>query len=139
LLGSSGPSSQIHTNGQNQRGFSYYFQDVTEAGTPTNRGYVSVSVPQSPKGSVLILVHDRAIEVTGQEWSKISQRWPTNLTRKKGHSEIKVASAQDWKLIEPDMRELCKAILAGRQILQEKKSAAERRNAEEHLKDAKES
>jgi len=122
----------------NQRGYGYYLQDISEAGTPTNRGYISLSVPQHPKGSLLILAHDRAIQVAGQEWQQITQKFSANIIRKKGHSEIKLASEQNWKQIEPDIRKLCKAILAGRQKLQEERLTAERLELEQQLKDVKE-
>ena len=49
----------------NQSGYTYYFQDTTESGTSSNRAYLSLSVPDGVKGSIVLTLQERAIKASG--------------------------------------------------------------------------
>jgi hypothetical protein len=120
----------------NQTGYGYYFQDTTEAGTPTNRAYVSLSIPDNPKGSLLLTLQERATQAAGEDWAQIAKSWGARVVKRKGYFEVKIASEEDWKLMEPDLRKLCSAILRGRKIVREQQVVAERQGVNEELSDA---
>jgi hypothetical protein len=117
----------------NQSGYGYYLQDITEAGTPSNRAYISLSIPNNSKGSLLLTLQERATQAAGACWSQISQTWAGRLVKKKGYCEVRISSQQDWQTIEPDFKKLCTAILQGRKIAQEEKIVAERQELEGNM------
>jgi hypothetical protein len=110
----------------NQNGYGYYLQDMTESGTPSNRAYLSISIPDNVQGSVLLAIQERAAIAAGQQWAAISQGWGNRVIKRKGYTEVKVASDNDWKKIEPDVKRLCAAIVQGRKSFQEEQAADER-------------
>jgi hypothetical protein len=120
----------------NQTGYSYYFQDITDSGTPSNRTYLSLSIPGNPWGSMLLSLQERAIRAAGQEWAAISRAWGARVIQRKGYIDVRIASGDDWEHLEPEVRRLCAAIVEGRKSLQEKslqeqKAVAEREVVEE--------
>ena len=117
----------------NQSGYGYYLQDITEMGTPSNRAYISLSVPSNSKGSLLLTLQERATQAAGASWSQISKTWAGRLAQKKGYCEVKISSQQDWQMIEPDFRRLCAAILQGRKIAQEERVAAEQQELQSNV------
>ena len=48
------------------------------------------------------------------------------MLKRKGYVEVKIASGEDWKNLEPDVKRLCAAIVQGRKSLQEKQAVNER-------------
>jgi hypothetical protein len=104
----------------NQSGYGYYLQEATETGSATNRAYVSISIPDNTSGSIVLTLQERAIRAAGQEWAAISQAWGARVVPRKGYAEVKIASGEDWKKLEPEVRRLCAAIIQGRNSLQEK-------------------
>ena len=120
----------------NQTGYSYSLQDATDSGTPSNRTYLSISIPGNPWGSMLLSLQERAIQAAGQEWAAMSQAWGTRVIQRKGYVDVRITSGDDWQHLEPDLRRLCAAIVEGRKSLQEKslqeqKAVAEREVVEE--------
>jgi hypothetical protein len=114
----------------NQSGYGYYFQDVTEAGTPSNRVYITLSVPNNSKGALLLTLYERAIQAAGLCWSQVSQVWADRIAKKKGYFEVKISSQQDWQAMGPDFRTLCASILQGRKEAQEQRVTAEQQEFE---------
>jgi hypothetical protein len=110
----------------NQGGYTYYLQDLTDAGVPSNRGYVSLWVPDNSHGAVLLTFLDRAILAAGEEWSEIAKLWGGRAVKKKGAVDVKVASLNDWKTIEPDVKKPCSAIIRGRQTIREQQIVTEK-------------
>lgn len=121
----------------NQNGFAYFFQDVTEMGTPSNRVYVALSIPSNPKGSVLLMLYERGIQAAGADWFEVAKSWGERIVKRKGYSEIRISSQQDWKAAEPEVRRLCDSILHGRKAAQEKRVTAERHELERVINDTK--
>jgi hypothetical protein len=97
----------------NQGGYTYYLQDLTETGTPSNRGYVSLAIPDHSHGTILLTFLERAIQAADKDWLDISKKWEGRLFKRKGDVEIRIASSDDWKTIELDVRKLCSAIVRG--------------------------
>ena len=56
----------------------------------------------------------------GEAWEAISEAWGPRVVQKKGYAEVKIASDDDWKKLEPDVKRLCAAIVEGRKALREK-------------------
>lgn len=50
----------------NANGYSYYLQEVSASGGPTNRAYIALYASDKKKGHVLALLQPRAVEVVGQ-------------------------------------------------------------------------
>lgn len=115
----------------NQTGFSYSFQDTTESGTPSNRSYVSISIPENARGSAVLTLQERATIAAGQEWTAIASAWGARVIKRKGYVEVRIASGEDWKSLEPDVKRLCVAIVQGRQSLQEQQAVDEHKVAKE--------
>jgi hypothetical protein len=109
----------------NQTGRTYYFQDTTDEGTPSNRAYVSLSVLENPKGSLLLTLQERALSAASKAWEQLAKAWGGRVLKKKGYAEVKIASEEDWMKMESDIRTLCHQILHGRKMLQEQQIAAE--------------
>jgi Endonuclease NucS len=101
----------------NQTGFTYYLPDVTEAGTLSNRAYLSLSIP-SPAGPAVLTLQDRAIVAGATVWDATEASWTERLTRRKGYVEIRINSAGDWSAISDQVRRLCEAILEQRRSAQ---------------------
>ena len=124
----------------NQTGYGYYLQDATDSGTPSNRAYLSISIPDTTGGSMILTLQERAIAAAGQVWAELSQTWGSRLVQRKGYAEVRIASGDDWEKVKPEVKRLCVAIIEGRRSLQEKslqeqKDEAEREVVEE-LSDA---
>ena len=116
-------------------GYSYGFTEPSKTGTTTNLTYLSISIPNTPRGSIVLTLRERATTAAGAEWVAISQAWGPKVLQKKGHVEVNIASDDDWKQLEPDVKRLCTAIVEGRKSLQEKalqeeKAEIEREDAE---------
>jgi hypothetical protein len=124
----------------NQTGFAYYMQDTTESGNPSNRVYLSISIPDNAKGSIILTLQERATKAAGQEWPSISQGWGTRVIQRKGYVDVRIASGEDWAKLEPDVKRLCAAIVEGRRSLQEKslheEKAAVERQVDRELSEA---
>jgi hypothetical protein len=112
----------------NQSSYTYYLQDITESGTPSNRAYVSLSIPDNAHGSVLMTLQDRAVTAAGKDWLDIAKAWGGRVLKRKGYFEIKIASADDWKTLEPDVKRLCSAIVRGRNSIREQQIVTERQS-----------
>jgi hypothetical protein len=119
----------------NQGGYTYYLQDVTEDGVPSNRGYVSLYVPDNSHGVIVLAFLDRAIAAAGDDWMKIATSWGARVAKKKGSAEIKVVSADDWKTIEFDVKKLCGAIMRGRKLIREQQIVTEQREQLNDIED----
>ena len=104
----------------NQSGYSYSLRDVTETGSASNLAYVSISIPDNPPGSMILTLQERAVKAAGQAWATISQAWGARVVPRKGYVDVKIASGEDWRKLEPEVRRLCAAIIQGRNSLQEK-------------------
>jgi hypothetical protein len=115
----------------NQTGYSYYFSDATESGSLSNRAYLSISIPDSADGSIVLTLQERAILVAAQEWNTISSAWGSRLVKRRGYVEVKVSSRDDWKKIEGDVKNLCEAIVKGRKSIQEQQVKVDREVAKE--------
>lgn len=50
----------------NANGYSYYLQEVSASGGPTNRAYVALYASEKKKGQVQVLLQPRAVEALGQ-------------------------------------------------------------------------
>lgn len=102
-------------------GYSYAFPEPSATGTPSSHVYLSISIPNTPKGSIVLTLPHRAIMAAGREWEGISQAWGSSrVTQRKGDVDVKIASADDWNKLEPDVKRLCAAIVEGRKSLREK-------------------
>jgi hypothetical protein len=111
----------------NQTGYSYFLPDTTESGTPSNRAYLSISIPDNPPGSMILTLQERAIIAAGQEWAATSPAWGSRAIQRKGYVEVRIASGDDWEKLEPEVKRLCVAIVEGRKsLLQEQKAEVER-------------
>jgi hypothetical protein len=117
----------------NQSGYTYYLQDITESGTPSNRAYVSLSIPDNSHGSLLLTLQERAALAAGKDWVEIAKLWGGRVVKRKGYIEVKIASADDWKTVEPEVKRLCSAIVRGRNSMREQQIVTER---QEGLSDA---
>jgi hypothetical protein len=115
----------------NQSGYSYSLQDTTESGTVSNRAYLSISIPDGPVGAIILSIQERAIIAAGQEWIDIEKAWGERVIRRRGYTDVKIASSEDWKTLEPDVKRLCAAIVQGRRSLQEQQAAGERETVKE--------
>jgi hypothetical protein len=117
----------------NPSGYTYYLQDITDSGTPSNRAYLAVLIPDGAKGSIILSLQDRAIKAAGPQWTAISQNWGPRVLQRKGYVEVRVASSTDWSEIEPGVRVLCAAIVEGRKSLQEKSLQEEKAEVEREV------
>src|SRR6516162_5179940 len=112
-------------------GYSYAFPELSATGTPSAHQYLSISIPNNPRGSIVLTLRERAIKAAGREWVTVSQAWGPRVLQKKGDVDVKIASDDDWRELEPNVRRLCVAIVEGRkQSLQEEKAVIEREDAE---------
>jgi hypothetical protein len=48
------------------------------------------------------------------------------VAKKKGYVEVKIASANDWKMVELNAKRLCSAIVRGRNSMREQQIVTER-------------
>ena len=115
----------------NKSGYGYYFQDLTESGTPSNRAYVSLVIADSPKGALLLILQERATQAAGASWPDIARAWGARVVQRKGYSEVKISSLDDWKTVEPDIKKLIAAIVRGRKLMQEQQVVSERQSLQE--------
>jgi hypothetical protein len=115
-------------------GYGYYFSEVTDAGTPTNRSYLGIFILSNPKGALNLTVQQRAAQAAGAEWAQFRQRWGKAVTEKCGYYDVRIQTQQDWKDISPDVKALCAAILNGRKTMQEQGAKADRQNLEKIVK-----
>lgn len=120
----------------NQTGYSYFFPDTTESGTPSNRSYLSISIPENTQGSAVLTLQERATVAAGQEWTAIASAWGVRVVKRKGYVDVKIASSDDWKRLEPDVKKLCRAIVEGRKSLREQQVADEQREVAKELSEA---
>jgi Holliday junction resolvase-like predicted endonuclease len=110
----------------NQSGYTYYLPDITESGTLSNHAYVSLSVPDNSHGSLLLTLQERAALAAGKDWLEIEKSWGTRVLKKRGYIEVKIASVDDWKLLELDAKKLCSSIVRGREAIREQQILTER-------------
>jgi hypothetical protein len=115
----------------NPERLTYYLVDTTEAGSPTNHAYISLSIPSNPKGSLLLILQQRAIQAAGEEWLQIEQAWGQRVLWRKSTVEVRIGSQQDFQIVEPNLRRFCAAILRGRENAKEEEITAERQAREQ--------
>jgi hypothetical protein len=116
------------------RGYGYYFSEVTDAGTPTNRAYLGIFILSNPNGALNLTVQERAAQAAGPEWTHFRQNWGTAVTQHRGYYDVRIQTEQDWKTMSPDVKALCAAILNGQKAMQEQRANAERQNLEKSVK-----
>ena len=107
----------------NQTGYTYSLQETTEAGTPTYRAYLSLSLP-SPTGPAILTLQDRAPAAASAVWSEIESAWADRLTKRKGYTEVRVSSASEWAAMRDSVHRLCNAILEARRRAREAEAKA---------------
>lgn len=73
-------------------------------------------------------LQDRAVTAAGKDWLDIAKAWGGRVLKRKGYFEIKIASADDWKTLEPDVKRLCSAIVRGRNSIREQQIVTERQS-----------
>jgi len=117
----------------NQTGYSYYLPVTTESGTLSNRTYLSISIPDNPPGSMILTLQERAIIAAGKEWAATSLAWDSRVVQRKGYVEVRIASADDWEKLEPEVKRLCVAIVEGRKSLQERSLQEEKAEVEREV------
>ncbi len=120
----------------NQNGYGYYLQDTTDSGKPTNHSYILLTIPDQPKGALLLTFWERAVRAAGDEWSRAVQAWGSRVAKKKNYFELKIPSEKEWNVLEPEFHKVCTAIVRGRQTLREQQIAAERLALKEDTTDA---
>jgi hypothetical protein len=97
----------------NQNGYTYYLQETTESGSPTNRAYLSISLNET-KGSMLQLyIHPRAIESDSEADVRTMMDALGMTKRKDGAHEKWIASLEKWKEDEDKYKQLLDAVLGG--------------------------
>lgn len=52
----------------NANGYSFYLQEISESGGPTNRSYLGLYAPERLKGQIQIYLQQRAVEAVGKEF-----------------------------------------------------------------------
>jgi hypothetical protein len=117
----------------NQTGYTYYLPYTTESGTPSNRAYLSISIPDNPPGSMMLTLQERAIIAAGQEWKATSLAWGSRVVQRKGYAEVRIASDDDWVKLEPEVKRLCVAIVEGRKSFQERSLQEQKADVEREV------
>ncbi len=97
----------------NQSGYTYYLQETTETGSPTNRAYLSISVNENKGSMVQLYLHPRAVESKTEIGIKGAVESLNMNERKDGAHEKWVSSIEKWKHDEEKYKELFTKILVG--------------------------
>lgn len=98
----------------NPSGFSYYLVELTEAGSESNRVYVSLYIYDTHPGKVQILLNPRAIEAAANKFQSFKEKISDRITIKRdGAAEIWVKSLEEWEELVPHFTKLCAAISDG--------------------------
>jgi hypothetical protein len=115
----------------NPSGFSYYLPELTESGSDSNRVFVSLYLYELHPGKVQVRVHPRAGDVVAHFLSTAEVPSGRVERRSDGGAELWVRSLEDWKAIEPFLRRLCAAVVAGWKKKREQQAKSETQQEDE--------
>lgn len=98
----------------NAGGYSYYLLELTEAGSESNRVFLSLYLYDTQPGKTKIQIHQRAVLAAGKGFTDFRTKLGSKAKiRPDGSAEIWVGSQNEWEKFEPDFEVLCNAIIAG--------------------------
>ena len=115
----------------NAGGYAYALPELTEAGSQSNRVYVSLYLQDARPNSVQIYLQARAIETISSDFQSFAEPLGDRLGRKQdGSADLWVKSKSDWNSLKMQFEKLCPSILSGWKIKREQQSKDEFESAE---------
>jgi hypothetical protein len=93
-----------------QTGFTFSLLESTDAGTPSYRAYMSLTIP-NPNGPAVLVLQDRTVAATAETWPELETKWASRLAKKRGYWEVRIASAAEWSEVRQDVRRICGGIV----------------------------